>query len=619
MSSRHTIQFPKKENLAQTIEPTATKTKRAARPKRIKCKTGCFTCRRRKKKCNEVFPVCSGCSRNYLECIWPAGDEVVPKDFAVRPASSHTLEFKHAGSDEDFDVDVPGNMLGVTDFGIIVQRNHKPAPFKELVFRLEDSRTDETPPPIDSESAYGTDVASPESLSSLDCDDMKLVASSVSSLEYDNSRSAKLVPSSLTFSTGFIPNVALSQEEALLYHTFITGFIPSVSPEHANPLLSPGFVFVPEGSTSEVLREIFFACGAYILAYNDPARADLAMQRYSKSIKAVQRVISSGDVNGTEDWLFVAIQSLCLRDRAAGLGASRCAKHIAGAYNLIQQRSALGAHFFTPGVRTLLDSFVFNYTIVLYLCTADDIRALPSPFAFFDRYREYLQGSVYSDELAAVPWLDNPVMGSSFSCFEIAAKLFWLLRMHGDAETGLTVSDEEYFSTLARIRFELNTATAKLDYSCAQLDIVLASSQILPDAFPKPDNLRVNLCLSRVMLFSLEILYAKMIDHTLAASCLSVQNNISQIVETYTAGVPQNDHSACLALWALFIGGTAAIDPNHQFFFSHTLREISRVLYSDSALKLALALEHLWDNEVQLGTAAFDVLLTRTGLEGLSF
>lgn len=33
---------------------------------------GCFSCRRRKKKCDEVKPICTACSRNSLRCTWPA-------------------------------------------------------------------------------------------------------------------------------------------------------------------------------------------------------------------------------------------------------------------------------------------------------------------------------------------------------------------------------------------------------------------------------------------------------------------------------------------------------------------------------------------------------------------
>ncbi|OJJ50628.1 hypothetical protein ASPZODRAFT_137783 [Penicilliopsis zonata CBS 506.65] len=35
-------------------------------------RTGCFTCRRRKKRCDETKPVCGGCVRNKLNCEWPA-------------------------------------------------------------------------------------------------------------------------------------------------------------------------------------------------------------------------------------------------------------------------------------------------------------------------------------------------------------------------------------------------------------------------------------------------------------------------------------------------------------------------------------------------------------------
>ncbi|KAH7042271.1 hypothetical protein B0J12DRAFT_674522 [Macrophomina phaseolina] len=34
--------------------------------------TGCFMCRRRHKKCDEVRPVCAGCGRNRLLCSWPS-------------------------------------------------------------------------------------------------------------------------------------------------------------------------------------------------------------------------------------------------------------------------------------------------------------------------------------------------------------------------------------------------------------------------------------------------------------------------------------------------------------------------------------------------------------------
>jgi hypothetical protein len=41
------------------------------RPNYPRTRTGCMTCRQRKKKCDELKPRCVACNRNKLDCIWP--------------------------------------------------------------------------------------------------------------------------------------------------------------------------------------------------------------------------------------------------------------------------------------------------------------------------------------------------------------------------------------------------------------------------------------------------------------------------------------------------------------------------------------------------------------------
>ncbi|KAJ5106897.1 hypothetical protein N7456_003572 [Penicillium angulare] len=36
----------------------------------LRSRAGCLTCKRRRKKCDERKPICSGCQRNYLDCDW---------------------------------------------------------------------------------------------------------------------------------------------------------------------------------------------------------------------------------------------------------------------------------------------------------------------------------------------------------------------------------------------------------------------------------------------------------------------------------------------------------------------------------------------------------------------
>lgn len=38
-------------------------------------RNGCLTCRSKRKKCDEVKPVCTGCTRSKQECTWPTADK----------------------------------------------------------------------------------------------------------------------------------------------------------------------------------------------------------------------------------------------------------------------------------------------------------------------------------------------------------------------------------------------------------------------------------------------------------------------------------------------------------------------------------------------------------------
>ncbi|KAE8140203.1 fungal Zn binuclear cluster domain-containing protein [Aspergillus pseudotamarii] len=44
----------------------------------LRTRTGCLQCRRRRKKCDETRPRCTGCTRNVLDCEWPTQDNQAP-------------------------------------------------------------------------------------------------------------------------------------------------------------------------------------------------------------------------------------------------------------------------------------------------------------------------------------------------------------------------------------------------------------------------------------------------------------------------------------------------------------------------------------------------------------
>ncbi|KAF4986427.1 hypothetical protein FDECE_15960 [Fusarium decemcellulare] len=67
---------PKRVAIPRPRETAASKP-RPRRPPIFRVKTGCFTCRGRKKKCDEIKPICTGCKRNKLSCRWPTSAEAV--------------------------------------------------------------------------------------------------------------------------------------------------------------------------------------------------------------------------------------------------------------------------------------------------------------------------------------------------------------------------------------------------------------------------------------------------------------------------------------------------------------------------------------------------------------
>lgn len=62
----------------------------------LRVRTGCFTCRTRKKKCDETKPACAGCKRNKLVCKWPArGGETSNR--RVEVTSTHNNNIRRVG------------------------------------------------------------------------------------------------------------------------------------------------------------------------------------------------------------------------------------------------------------------------------------------------------------------------------------------------------------------------------------------------------------------------------------------------------------------------------------------------------------------------------------------
>lgn len=60
--------------------------------KQKRTKTGCFGCRLRRKKCDELHPICSGCKSSKTECIWPQSGKAVLTKHMRDELKKHTIK-----------------------------------------------------------------------------------------------------------------------------------------------------------------------------------------------------------------------------------------------------------------------------------------------------------------------------------------------------------------------------------------------------------------------------------------------------------------------------------------------------------------------------------------------
>ncbi|RDL38170.1 uncharacterized protein BP5553_05603 [Venustampulla echinocandica] len=81
---------------------TSTPTAPRRPPPRLRTKTGCFQCRKRRKKCDERKPFCTDCSKHGFRCVWPAPPTAIIR--SEPQGHGPTLAAIEAPTNDDLDV-----------------------------------------------------------------------------------------------------------------------------------------------------------------------------------------------------------------------------------------------------------------------------------------------------------------------------------------------------------------------------------------------------------------------------------------------------------------------------------------------------------------------------------
>lgn len=619
---------------------------------KTRTKTGCFTCRKRKKKCDEHYPICSGCARNFLSCVWPKNKcDTLPKNFKITSgtaahikaskssantetrnrgiAKSSFFVNKHLSNLCDIeptysDFDVPSSMCSVIPLKLYKHESSRSftkectksgkipgvMSFKISLANASHkhmNKLEQTIPPrvlfidsLTSRSGYSCGrVTTDNHLTRADIHktvDQQSIDQMFTSL-YDTLQSKKL-PWNLS------EYPYLESDDTSIYNNFMDSFIPKV--------LSQGYYTVNSPKIS-FLREVFYAYSSLCLMKmvsslsmeNPRDHFTIADAHYNKAIESIKNCYEPSDVGKKVEqqgnapafecgWMLLCISIIRITTKNIDLVSKETMD------NSFQTNSCNGSITVEETERILLVNFLFSYAIGLYFLPDNDLRSIPSPFKIFDKYRVQFSSALFGSEnnqRSSKMWLFNVIQGSIFNCYENLCKLFWVLRHLEELDP------QKKTNYLSTVKHDMTLIWTTLQTSDIQLD---SSSDKRTSTF---------LVFAKYLHQSLEILHMKLMDPELGPSNPVIKFYVNQFVHIYRSLTNDAEVPKCLKLMPLFICGCASKSLDDRVFLTKELYFLGRDLSLQIISTITARLEDRWRIEETGGKSSLTSLIARCGFD----
>ncbi|KAH3663518.1 hypothetical protein OGAPHI_004919 [Ogataea philodendri] len=430
----------------------------------------------------------------------------------------------------------------------------------------------------------------------------------------------------------YMVGVDMSSHEAMLFDSFVKGFMVSVSPQLTHRNLQPGVVFIPPGTTNKALRDIFYACGAAFLCWEQQDIRKETESRFLQCVTQLPALVQSMKSSGDNKWLLIALLCLCLREKYDGHDYLRSAWYLQMALEIIrswpsmQQKITMlpqidqiaaqtapdsdenielmlddmsGVMTETTKVlenseRCLLESFLYNYSVILLLCDRATIDLLESPFKVFKEFRPYMNQKLYD---CPAPWMNNPVMGAAASAFELAAKTSWL-----------------------HAKYPFCPSETKLALGVQKMAEYYVAPVLPPSVrFSQPKHVQRKLldscCTARVVAKASYLLLTKLINPDLSSEDPKIKQMVQETMKDISE-LSIHSQTSFIVTWPIAVIGTAVSSKEQRDYLVWRLLNFGYAVRSSCHIRIVEFLKSAWGTEQQPGIG-FDVLLNKRYFKGL--
>ncbi|KAG7893843.1 hypothetical protein KL908_002897 [Ogataea polymorpha] len=430
--------------------------------------------------------------------------------------------------------------------------------------------------------------------------------------------------------------VDFSANDALLYDAFVKGFMVAISPQLSHESLQPSSVVIPRGLHNPTLRHVFYACGATYLSWKRPEYREFAEQKFLQCMKEMQWFLNQNSLVGNEDWLLICMVTLCLREKYQCENTARNAFFLIASLQIIecwllnrnlpfesfnQLLDALvlnktnfkmlpmvrtdpevnDATYWTDELsymlregdvtnleRTILESFLYNYSVTLFACEASVADYIKSPFQVYAELKPYLLPPLYH---CPAWWMNNPIMGAALSAFELAAKTNWL-----------------------SLFFPLNdknkmVAEKLLTLSKYYLPPVLPENVRFHESDFVQRRLMESCLIGNIVAKACTILLSKLLNPRLQPDAPEIQEEIDVFFSNLRKLSPHAQSSG-LCSWPFAVAGSAVIKEDQRLYLIERIRTFGVMKKSSGLMSVMRFLFTTWGSDTDPGPG-WDVLLDK--------
>lgn len=228
--------------------------------------------------------------------------------------------------------------------------------------------------------------------------------------------------------------------------------------------------------------------------------------------------------------------------------------------------------------RTLLETFIFNYSGTLLIIDKSLVGCLTSPFELFDLIAPLLFVPIYK---CAVPWMNNPTAGAALPMIELQAKVIWL-----------------------SFKEKLDQKDLKIVHTIQKL-AQYYTRPILPDevwrSYPKnvSKKLAESCYVSEIVAKGVYLFSMKILDRSLSEGDDKVQEIVDSMFKILDR-ISMHSQTSVIAKWAFLVIGCAIVSEEHKVKLKKRLIGFVEALKTGSLRTSLIFLEAVWKDGVGL-------------------